>query len=243
MARARPNPRLARPLVAESVFELRFPSQRPYAIVPGLLFELLGQDFSEVEELPAAQIPLGMAPAMARHRLKATGGGRLIQVGDGLLSANHTTYVSYDDFRSDIERMLNAAFDLDLVGALTRLGLRYINRAPLDRSWHEMITYVVEAPERIESSARGRRFQWRSLVSDDIGTLQTVIAWPVQEKGSTAAAMVLDFDCFLEGNFKRSTDQILAWTDGAHDHIYKVFRDSLSEPYLSSLEHEYVTNN
>jgi uncharacterized protein (TIGR04255 family) len=154
-ARPTSHQRLGRQLVVEAALEVRFETELPYGIVPGRLLDALQDAFPTVEELPAAQIPVAVdMPSLVRHRFLTNDGERMVQVGSGMVSLNHRTYKGFDAFFSDAESVLKAATKLDLLKKVTRLGLRYINLAALDRSWSEIITYKVSAPTLIESAVK-----------------------------------------------------------------------------------------
>ena len=227
------HPRLRTPLIVEAVFELRYSSRTPYGILPGQLFELMKQTFPVAEELPAAQIALDVAPApFARHRFRTSDGTRMVQLGQGMVSVNHTGYVGYDTFRQDIDPLLAACGKLSLLTALERLGLRYINRAPLDQPWSEIVTYQVTAPAAVESRDSARRFTWRTGL-DELGALQTTVAWPVPIQDHPPA-LVLDFDASVQLKAAR-VETILEWIDEAHNTIYEAFKSSLQPDYFKKL--------
>lgn len=213
---------------------MRFAPRPPYGILPGQLYDLIKAEFPEPEELAAAQVPieLDVAP-LPRHRFRSADGHRMVQTGIGLVSINCTQYTGYESFRADVERVLEAALQLRLLTEIRRLGLRYINRAPLDRPWTDILTYTIKAPPIVEEPATARRFAWRTELEGK-GVLQTVIAWPLADNVK-GPAVVLDFDCFAEDGQVNSRNGILQWIDESHERIYNAFRDSLTDDYFKSL--------
>lgn len=233
------HPALKTPLVSEAVFEIRFATKVPYGVLPGRLYEALQELFPVVEQLPAAQIPLEIDAPIPRHRFKSKDASRMVQVGVGLVSLNHTGYAGYETFRGEAERLLRAADRLQLLRDVKRLGLRYINRAPLDRPTEEIVTYSIDAPPLIDDTVEARRMTLLGRVQN-VGVLQTSVAWPVsdtsQSKDAQERWLVLDFDCYADRKGSIRIADAMTWLDKGHEHVYQAFRASLQPQFLSSLE-------
>ena len=228
------HPPLAHLPLAEAVFEIRFPPKKQFGVLPGRMLDRLGGSFPQDEEQPLAQVPAEMGPPHApRHRFVSEDGGRMCQLGTGMVSLNHTTYVGYDLFQEDSRRIAEIAKDLDLVGTVDRLGLRYINRIQIDRPWEEIITTRVAAPEILEDWATSHTFRWGTR-RDNLGTLTTAISWPVDHDGKEH--IVIDLDMYQEPSRPMETEAIMDWHRQAHEGIYQTFTACLTEPFFSFLK-------
>lgn len=235
-SRSGTHPQLKTPLVREALLEIRFSSSPdlPYGIVPGRLYEALKTQFAKPVELPLAKIPAEFGlDEVVRHRFLSDDESRMFQVGTGVLSINHIAYRGFQRFSADCEQVLKVAIEeIKLIAEIKRIGLRYINKAPLDRAWQEMIQLRITAPDIVESSAQVRLHRWLTGFPD-IGVLSTTIAWPVKEQDS--AVIVIDFDHYTEPASVLTVNQIMTWVDSAHENIYQVFKASLMPVYFSQL--------
>lgn len=228
------HPKLARPLVREALFEVRFETTKPYGIVPGQLFQHLQGTFPNTRELPLAQMPVDIGPPhIVRHQFLSTNGERLFQIGKDVLSINHVAYVDYDTFSRDCDRVLSVAIEIGLLDTVDRLGLRYINKAPLDRAWDEMVSFRLCAPGVIEKTAKRYQCRWISMF-EGIGELATNASWPVDEPEG-GPVLVLDFDHYVEK--PTVPENVHNWRHKAHENIYEAFCASLQPDYFAFLSH------
>lgn len=233
---SRNHPPLKIPLVREALLELRFPrSNIPYGIVPGLLFEALKHKFPKPVELPISQIPQEIVPEhVVRHRFLNDSASRMFQVGIGVISVNHVAYQDFEDFLQDCKDVIEIAFREDLISKVSRIGLRYINQAPLDRSWNEIIQIDVNMPEIIQSNLQGQNLRLITGIAE-LGELATTITWPTFDE-SKSKLLTIDLDISNEPQNEMNPDDILDWVVSAHDIIYDVFRNSLQSEYFNYLQ-------
>lgn len=228
------HPQLKKAPVTEAVFEVRYPPPRNFSMVPGRLFDALSGLYSEFEDLPAAQLPVEVAPSnVPRHRLASPAGNRLSLLGAGSLSLNHVEYRGYPDFRRDAETVLEALANLGFARSTTRLGMRYINRIPLDRPPQELVALQVDAPALIAGGAISTRFQWRTNASP-LGVLQTTVLFPHALPDSPDAVLV-DLDFFLEEEGDFGVERIMEWHNEAHERLYDSFIALLQPEYLAEI--------
>jgi uncharacterized protein (TIGR04255 family) len=228
-----PHARLSRPTVVEAVFEMRFESRSPYGVLPGRLYEHLQQEFPNVVQLDAANLPLDlpMAPAIVRHRFVADEPSRMYQTGQDVVSVNHTSYTTYDDFRADTERVVSALLLLEEVLSIKRLGLRYINRAPLNRPYDEILAIRYEIPPPLAGRIAKQVAQFEFTFDED--RLRLVIA-DVQVDDEKLIQFDLDF--MRESPFEPiAGDAVLGWLDTAHEHVYDAFTTVMTRDYLEEI--------
>ena len=228
---------LKTPLVVEALLEVRFPpSAIPYGFIPGRLYGALENSFPKAEDLPAAQAPLDPnLNQVIRNRFLADDSSRMCQIGVGVITVNHTIYRGFTSFIEDCKIALDAATHIGLISRVDRLGLRYINMAPLDRQWHNIIDFKVRAPDVISSSVIAQEHKWVTQFPGT-GLLSTTIAWPTTMGDTNKTAIALDLDHFWEAARVLSVDEVLKWVRSAHENIYQVFKSSLQMPYFSELD-------
>lgn len=233
------HPKLRTPLIQEALLELRYtqPSSLPYVLVPGRLYEFLGARFPVTEELPTAQFPIEITEHLVRHRFKTAEGTEMFQVGAGVISINTTAYEGFELFISSCEQVIVAADKIGLLPIVSRIGLRYINNAQLDRPVAEIISIVVQAPELISSALIGQHV--RLLTQKlNVGTLVVSAAWPITNETTKAQTVVLDLDMYSEPGRRMKVRELMRWVHTAHDHIYAVFESSLQPTYFQTLQTE-----
>lgn len=127
---------LGRSPLVESIFEIRFEPAIPAAgdLLPGLLFSKLNQFFPNVESLPISNVPRPIRdqdPALVfqpSHRL--TGSDMIVQVGDRVLSLSAQEYPGWSAFKSEIQNLINVAFETGFIDTVIRYSFRYINLIP-----------------------------------------------------------------------------------------------------------------
>jgi uncharacterized protein (TIGR04255 family) len=228
------HPRLRKPPLIEAVFELRFSTETAYGLIPGRMFDALGDEFPDVEELQTATLPLDIPfPALVRHRFKSADGSKLLQTGHGVLSVNHVAYSRYNDLRGDVARVIEAVIELSLAKEVRRLGLRYINQMKLDRAWSSITTLTDHVPEAVSSKIRDRLFRYRLEYEPD--RMNIVLANPTRDGDEK---LLVDLDFFREEVDlpQMETQAILQWLDIAHERVYEAFTALLTEEYLEEIK-------
>jgi uncharacterized protein (TIGR04255 family) len=224
------------PLV-EALFEARFEPPMAYGLLPGQLFDRLRSDFSEPQELSAANLPVDlpseMMPTVVRHRFTTPDGGRLFQLGNGILTVNHTGYQRFGPLNDDIRKVWGAFVGVTGDLSLKRLGLRYINRIDLlQHDWNDIVTAKYELPASAASKVSARRLSYLLLYEADRLNLTladaTVDGRPM---------LHLDLDYYLPdaSEIKSDIDSCLAWVKQAHDVIYQIFKDLLTPEYFEEI--------
>lgn len=231
-----PHPPLKRSPLNEAVFEIRFPARERFGVLPGRMLDKLGESFPLDEEQPLAQLPAEVGPPHApRHRFMSDDRSRMCQLGTGMVSLNHTTYIGYTSFQKDSRRIVEIAKDLDLVGTIDRLGMRYINKIQLDRSWESIITIHISAPTVLDHPATSRMFRWGTS-RGDLDTLTTAISWPIDQEDKQY--LIIDLDMYQEPSRTMEIEEIMDWHLQAHEEIYQAFKACLTKSFFAFLEED-----
>lgn len=121
------------PLI-EAVCELRFKSDKDSTsdLLPGLIFQKLGDRFPKVEKLPASNLP----PIVFKNdpnlryvpTIKLTGEPYSIMIGEHVFSISCTRpYVGWDEFSSMIVNLLSILNQTSLITHPERISIKYID--------------------------------------------------------------------------------------------------------------------
>ncbi|MBI2803127.1 MAG: TIGR04255 family protein [Gammaproteobacteria bacterium] len=132
--------RLAAPPIVEAVWELRFESESdsPVDLLPGILFERVGERYNQIQRLPAADLPvqaLQLDPNL-RHAPTArlASGSYSIQVGRNVLALScYAPYPGWKAFKSEIRSIAEIVRTTSVVGRAERFSLKYVNILPTEK--------------------------------------------------------------------------------------------------------------
>lgn len=240
----KPHELSKKPLV-EAVFELRWKLQRTspaeevdpgFQFLLGKLYDLLGAEFPEVENLPAASVPEHMAPSVVRHRFrKAKDAWPLVQIGPGVLSVNDTASYTWTSFKPMLEKAVDSllkAYPTKIAPlSFVQATLRYIDAVPIEQDdqnkgvldflRYKLHTEISIDPLLFDSSAVGS--------ADPVG-LQLRLNYPLQKPQGMG---VLSFTTGLKDNIPSiiwetlvvsredhvptTVNEFSAWFTDAHD--------------------------
>ncbi|MEZ4459401.1 MAG: TIGR04255 family protein [bacterium] len=121
----------------DALFELRFRPTIKSAgeILPGMLFQALKDEYTEVTKLPLANVPAELRQAdpklwhQAHYRLQ--GPGKQVSVGQQVFNFSFgIEYPGWDHFRAEIAGLLSLLASSGLVDEVERYSLRYVNLIP-----------------------------------------------------------------------------------------------------------------
>lgn len=249
-----------KPLV-EAMFELRWktdehPSkgQTAFRLLFGRYYDRVRGTYPEVEDLPASQVPEALTPHIVRHRFRSgPNQWPLTQIGAGILTVNETEKYKWDPFREKIGGSLTALFEsypTDISPfAPTQVELRYINLLPFD-VWNGGITdfiannlhTTISLDEKLFDGPRdtsretGLDFSMslRLKKPEGIGTLmfgtgesdnKTGILWQIIIRTHPRSV-------------PQSCDDIIKWTDDAHDVVDRWFFTLARGSLMDSFDRE-----
>ncbi|RME72916.1 MAG: TIGR04255 family protein [Planctomycetota bacterium] len=241
--------RLRRPPLIEALWEARFrPRDTAVAdLLPGLLFQHFAPQYSRLQRLPAADVPISAAHEDARFRhtprLRLEGERRSIQIGPRVVSISfRRPYPGWAAFSSEIGKLVDALGSCDLVGDVTRFSLKYTN---LLQSGDAPSLELLD----LELTMGGRRIdhqpvQLRTEVVSDSIVHVVQIAAPVEVllpgEAQRIRGLLVDTDSIR--SYDAHTGQwsrVLADLDEVHTAAKEVFFRLLREDTLTALEPEY----
>ena len=124
----------------QAIFELRFVPTIATAgdLLPGILYSVLKDDYSEVLPLPMASVPRNIRDLnpdlkyQPSHRLSS--GPHSVQIGDCSVLLHTTEYPGWDNFKQRIESLIDALNQTGLVKQIERFSFKYTNLIEASKS-------------------------------------------------------------------------------------------------------------
>ena len=228
--------------------------------VPGLIYNLIRNDFPVVEEQPGIHLQFAMgtpsqpqvSPVTNRVFFKRTDGTAIVQVGPNFLAVNCLPpYPNWDAFQATILDVLRIYQEIAQPVALFGVELRYINHINLPSTESglsvNIADYVTAYPNVPTSLLRpqGLRFVQRVEIrmpeSQGILVIQSATVEAVQEDQSG----VLQGGIIMDLSFTFSDENLLPlakasdWIDAAHNKVEQAFLACITEKARESFEEEH----
>jgi len=173
------------------------------------------------------------------------------------LTLETRNYEHFDDFLARLQESLDALVECIHPTIVTRLGLRYINeirsRDLHKINWRDIIRQdllgPIAVPELVENTTQVIAVQQLLLrYPKDVGVnihyglvpTGTTVRLRPKEEQPTQPFYLLDYDVFREfplpGALIMDTEAICKYVKVYHKMIYRLFRWSVSEQYISTLQ-------
>jgi uncharacterized protein (TIGR04255 family) len=228
--------------IVEAIVELRFSSAVLPDAVFGIIYQEFGKDFSgRVEKLPILQLPEPIRAIdpnlMYQPHYKLVAGNLLFQIGPRVTSlSNFREYMGWDNFARKLTEVFLRLQKLQVVKAVERLGIRYINLFK-DDVYNNINLIILMNDEPL----RTVRTTLRAEIEDDGFTTTLQIANPATLKIQSQAMVgsVIDIDVarqVFETDFFGNMESIL---EKGHYIEKKLFFSLLKMEFLSTLNPEY----
>ncbi|WP_131794014.1 TIGR04255 family protein [Fluoribacter gormanii] len=232
--------RYLKPAIQEAIFEARFSIDNYDSTTPGQIYNIIKREYPQKADIypspvfiiqrgqnPKAQVPIFQAKSLAETEL--------VQIGAGIVTANHIQYVSWDQFSKTIEKILGAYVETTHPELIQRIGVRYINSFYINEESFNLNDYfnlglvlpgslrdlqgfeltVLNAPNRNYSP-----FNIQSRTRFFTDSLRTA------EVGSR---FILDIDCFIENSPELQNKDILKRAEEAHDYLEFIFESIITD--------------
>jgi uncharacterized protein (TIGR04255 family) len=240
------HPSFPNPTIQEAVCEIRFRRSAAWgASLFGEFYKSIQAEFPDLEPVTvmAVQLQIGpgavgqaLTPPQQMMRYKSAKGDALLQLAPDMLTVNALPkYPGWDVMK---ERILSAWREASKVlnpEAITRIGLRYINR--LDREmagqrpgiWLKTNDYIPQAILISESGFLSR------LETRPTDTKRVVVT--VGEADATdVKAIILDIDCMDELERSADPNVLKEPTEELHETAWNIFEASLTQKLRAHLE-------
>jgi len=229
------------PPIMEVVCEFRFPIETPWDItIPGLLYEKVKEKFPHREPRIIQHMEIKQARREVEHKFHTeerifffdSSKKTFIQAGHRILSINRLRpYISWNEFKPNIEKAFTSLLDIVNVKNLQRIGLRYINKIEIPKTSVDLETYFEfrpflgsKLPQNIVDFIVGCMFAFNN--GQDMCKVELKSAVPDTPEHN---AFMLDLDYFLAKPQTVSADQALEWVDDAHDKVEKIFEGCITD--------------
>lgn len=233
--------------IIESICELKFTEDTNWDItVPGLIFGDIRSEYPLKEQRTTPEVKFSSSGTVfreAQSQIKVHESvifltkdkKSRIQVGPRLLVINRLRpYLTWDDFKSQIDQALEKLKARVDINGIQRIGLRYINKIeiPVEDNRVDLDKYFDFRPfcgDRLPQTHGefivGCVFSYSD--NRDLCRVEFTSAVPENE-GSLA--FILSLDYFLAKPRSISLTQIIEWIDGAHDELEKLFEGCILPP-------------
>ena len=223
--------------IIDALLEIRFSTKIHPNAVFGLIYNVLKDDFTKVENLPILQLPdvvRATDPNLKfKPQYKISNSNFVVQIGTDVLSiSSFPRYVGWDDFSKMIFSVIEKVEEIKIINNVNRLGIRYIN------FFQNNVFDVINLRTCInEETINYKNTVVRTEIEheDFISTLQ--IANNALNKDQFGS--VIDIDTYkvtgLERFFTEKEEIIIS----GHNKEKELFFSLLNEKFLSSLNPEY----
>lgn len=231
------------PPIEEALVEFRFvPSQEWNLTIPGKLHahERIKQEYTgepRTQKVVQAQLQTGgeQAPSFAVHeglgrvQLPNLEGNRLLGIGPDTLSVNLLRpYDCWEDFRPRVEAALQAYKEIAAPRAVSRVGVRYINKIVIPASEFTLQDYFVFTPPRVQGlPERMLGFMSRVEYQYDDG-IKLLLAQASIEPPKGSSAFLLDLDVVWDGG-PLLLDDAMTTVDRLHELEGQAFESTITQ--------------
>jgi len=233
----------------EAIFEVRFQPSLPNAgdLLPGLLFEKLGGEYPNVEQLPVGTIPREVREKDANLHYLATyrlsGRSSWIQVGDRVatLSAG-MPYPGWAKFKEAILQMLRVVAATKLMRDPERFSFRYINviAAQSDQLQLPLLSVQTSWPGH-EFVERGFQLRFEIEEREYVTVVQLAPQVTLKKPDSLVSGLMIDVDTIRSRPTRSFWDGDAALLEEAHSVVKQTFFTLLDRSTLERLGPIYDT--
>lgn len=228
------------PAIQEAIFEARFSIDNYDSTIPGQIYEVIKGEYPQKADIYPAPVFLLQRAQNQKVQIpvfqaRNQEGSELVQLGAGIITANHLKYVSWDKFSKTIEKILTAYVDTTTPDLIQRIGVRYINSFHINEESFNLNDYfnlglilpnslrdlqgfeltILNPPNKdyLSFNIQSRtRFFTDSLRSNEVGS-----------------RFILDIDCFIEKTIDLQNKDILKRAEAAHDYLEFIFESIITD--------------
>lgn len=221
------NPKLKIVPLQEVVFEIRYEGFRylQFADISNRFKEAIKVDFPIFEDLYIPEVPIEIPEAfrIVRQRFYNPEKTRIVQLGLGVFTLNHTAYDGYESFLKDLNKIWALHREITQVEKINRVGLRYINRFSAEDK--PILNIDLKLPEVFNARRASNLVVLQDSGLDKIKTNINIVG----------DSILLDIDYFKEGEGLNKIDELLVWIEKAHIQIYERFTSALDSEFFKYL--------
>jgi uncharacterized protein (TIGR04255 family) len=225
--------------IEEAVIELRFESDLPAEVIPGLLFNEFKADFPNIEKLGMLEMPsfirdtdpnLRFAPLHSLNKDNLR-----LQIGPRSLSlACSREYIGWTKFNEIIQRVFDGVAKVSLIKKPLRIGLRYISFFEKIDIFEKSKTNLMLAENSLVGSKNILRSEFDFMSFICVIQMNNSVTFGEGRNGS-----VIDIDVLRDLSGVSNNVVYKNVIDEAHEVEKKIFFSLLKEDYLKQFKPEY----
>jgi uncharacterized protein (TIGR04255 family) len=232
------------PPIIEALCEFRFVPDQPWDwTIPGLFYREVESEFPirrEFDPFPVSFQVEGqeasiqnVASNVERMQFVRQDEGALIQIGPNVVAVNHLKpYSSWENFKQMIDRALNVYRKVASPQAISRIGLRYINRLEFPGLQSVDIDRFLLAAPAVPSTVPQTFTSWLQRVEipfEQANGLLALHSGSARSEGQQNVAFLLDLDFITLQAELVKLDSAMEWAEKAHDEIEKTFEACITD--------------
>lgn len=239
--------RLKREPLIESLWEIRFQSEKPsvFELLLGTIYKSLSDKYSNIVRLPAADIPRPVKEieASLRYvpRIRLEGGNHSVQIGERSVSLScQRPYSGWERFSEEIRNLVEVLRGANSMSQLERFSLKYVDLIELQQP-PDLSCLNVEL-KLGGVCINTKPVQLRSEIKDhDLIHIMQILSpaqvlLPDEQKLS---GVLLDIDTIRRFENDESWDVLISCLDDAHSASKRMFFKLLTHETIERLEPEY----
>lgn len=236
------------PAIVEALCEFRFAPSQPWDwTVPGLFYREVESEFpirrqfnpfeigieARVNAEQNAPLVQNILTNVERMQFVRKDERALMQVGPDLVSVNHLKpYSNWEMFKGMINRALDVYRQVANPRAISRIGLRYINRLEFPEQQSVNIENFLRAMPTVPEDIPQVFMSWAQRAEipfEQKNGLLVLQSSSVREQGQKNVAFLLDLDFITLQAEAVSLDSAMEWVQIAHDEVEKTFEACITD--------------
>lgn len=191
------------------------------AVLPGVLYSDLKDEFPTIEPLPTAQIPSELTTQNPELRYLPTttlrGEGKVLSVGGCVLALSFgKPYPGWDACEASIKKVWDTAKRSGLIGNIERFSLKYVNLIEADLGENHLALTTVKlvlGDRAITSEATTVRTE---IKDGRFITIMTIVGQAHTVDQPATTGLIVDLDVVCNGPFAGGWDEIVGLVNEAH---------------------------
>lgn len=246
------HPSYPNPTVVEAACDVRFRLSENNPWKPttvGEFFLGINREFPDMEPLQTMDIEFQIGPSGFSHkvvptamnaRFKNPDGKRLINLGEGAVSASILKpYSGWESMKQHVQYTWEHTHAILGPTTVTRVGLRYINVIPLNDPNEPAAVWLLAndfIPKSLVQSKRGILFR-SDFQLDEHNRMIIQLADRIPDETWPNGSIVFDIDRIREvDGTDMDVARLLGLCDSLHDDVWNIFDSSLTKQYRQFLE-------
>lgn len=228
--------------IVEAVLEVRFTTEEPWTLLPGLLSTMIRQKYGRTVPLPLAEIPEPVrredANLVYQPLIQFVGNPFTIQLGPRVLSlVSNREYPGWTPVFEELRWLLGLVNQAGFISEGERLGLRYIDFFQLDL-FRNLMLHVSSDGQSVD----GTEMSLTTAFAKDGFSSKLIVANNVLVRSNerVAKGSIFDLDLSLNASDFELFENGLDCFQKAHQVNKEVFFGLLRPDFLAGLNPEYT---